>query len=487
MNNNRRRWLIGAGAGSLTVAGLSGCGTDTYSVPTLATGKNAAIAWNETLIQAIRSGTLAPPMVARAIAMVHTAMYDAWTAFDARALPSQPLGKASFSSPVNSLNKEIATSFAAYRLLVDLYPAQQTLFDAQMASLGLNPANNSVGLNSPEGIGNLAAANLMAFRHTDGSNQKGTLAPGAYADYTGYAPVNGPGSITSMGAIDNPNRWQPLTFSNGRTPGFITPHWTNVKGFALTSGSQLRPQVSLPQFGSAAYKDQADEVIGYTANLNDQQKVIAEYWANGPGSETPPGHWCLFAQQVSARDGHSLDKDIKLFMMLGNALLDSSIVCWDCKRHYDSPRPITAIRTLYQGQTIKGFINNTTGVGDMPGELWLPYQLSTFITPPFAEFTSGHSTFSAAGAEILRLFTGSDQFGGSYTAAPGSMTQQVGVPSASVTLSWNTFTAAAEEAGMSRLYGGIHFMAGNTNGKSSGRLVADQVWAKAQAMFVGQA
>jgi hypothetical protein len=490
MNEQRRRWLLAGSAAGLSSLGLAGCGSDTYDPPSLITGKNAALAWNETLVQAIRSGTLGPPMVARAISMMHTAMYDAWSTFDPIAVPSQPIGKTTIKFAIPEIEREKAASFAAYRILLNLYPAQKALFDARMAEIGLDPAKTVTGLDTVEGIGNLAAANLLAFRHTDGSNQLGNLAPGAYADYTGYAPVNGAGSATSAGAINDPNRWQPLTFSNGRTPGFMVPHWGNVKTFSLASGSALRPTVALPSFGTAAYKDQADEILSLTANLNDQQKVIAEYWANGPGSETPPGHWCLFAQRVSVRDGHSLEQDIKLFMMLGNAMLDASIVCWDCKRAYDSPRPITAIRALYNGQTIKGLVSASAGIGDMPGGLWMPYQLPTFITPPFAEFTSGHSTFSAAGAEILRMFTGSDAFGGtaaSYTAAPGSMLHQVGVPASPVTLSWPTFSAAAEEAGMSRLYGGIHFMAGNTFGKSSGRLVADAVWNKAQRMFAGQA
>jgi hypothetical protein len=486
MNYQRRRLLWAGSVLGASSLGLAGCGTSTTETPTLVTGKNAAIVWNETLVQAIRSGTLGPPMVARAIAMMHTAMYDAWSAFDPVALPSQALGKTTTRFGVPAIEREKAVSFAAYRVLVDLYPAQKTMLDATMTNLGLDIGKTTTGLAAPEDIGNLAAANLLAFRHADGSNQLGNLATGAYADYTGYSPVNGVGSVTSMGQINDPMRWQPLQVSNGKTPGFLAPHWSNVKSFSLASGSSLRPSITLPAFGSAQYKDEADEVIAYTANLNDEQKVIAEYWANGPGSETPPGHWCLFAQRISARDEHTLEQDIKMFMMLGNAMLDASIVCWDCKRHYDSVRPITAIRALYQGQTIKGYISASAGIGDMPGQLWLPYQATTFITPPFSEFTSGHSTFSSAGAEILKRFTGNDSFNGSYSAAPGSMTHQIGVPASQVTLSWSTFTQAAEEAGMSRLYGGIHFMPGNTYGRSSGRQVASLVWDKAQRMFGGQ-
>src|SRR6266404_6215759 len=121
------------------------------------------------------------------------------------------------------------------------------------------------------------------------------------------------------------------------------------------------------------------------------------------------------------------------------------------------------------------------------GRFWIPYQPSTFPTPPFPEYISGHSTFSAAGAEILKLFTRSDTFGGSVTFAPGSSKTEHGfTPAQPVTLTWNTFTDAANEAGISRRYGGIHFEAGDLVGRAMGRLVADQVWAKAKRLWGGR-
>ena len=110
------------------------------------------------------------------------------------------------------------------------------------------------------------------------------------------------------------------------------------------------------------------------------------------------------------------------------------------------------------------------------------------VTPPFSEYYSGHSTFSAAGAEVLKLFTGSDYFGNSVTIAAGSSNVEPGlVPSAPVTLSWNTFTAAANEAGLSRRYGGIHFIDGDIAGRAVGRKVGKQAFAKAQEYIKGTA
>ncbi len=122
----------------------------------------------------------------------------------------------------------------------------------------------------------------------------------------------------------------------------------------------------------------------------------------------------------------------------------------------------------------------------MDGAEWLPYQAMTFPTPPFPEYSSGHSTFSAAGAEILRLFTGSDRFGGSVTFPAGSSKFEAGaVPASDLTLRWATFSDAANQAGLSRRYGGIHFEQGDLDGRAAGRHVAQLAWARAQRYISG--
>jgi hypothetical protein len=316
-----------------------------------------------------------------------------------------------------------------------------------------------------------------------------------FADYTGYKPMNratlftGP---TPLADISEPTHWLPLTFTNSAgavvTPGFIAPHWRHVTPFALSSAAQFRPEPPAP-IDSPEFKRQAEEIVELLANLSDRQKVIAEYWADGPNSELPPGHFCLFAQSVSKRDHHDDDQDVKLFFALANGMLDASIATWEAKRFYDYVRPVTAIRFLYSGKTIRGYGSGgiEAGLVDIPGEAWRPYQHTTFPTPPFAEYTSGHSAFSSAGAEILKLFTGSDICGEKYTQAAGSLKYDPSAPAKKVTLEWPTFTAAAEEAGLSRRYGGIHFRMGDLAGRDIGRKVGAQVFAKAQAYWSGRA
>jgi hypothetical protein len=451
--------------------------------------------WNEITLRSIRNSTLGPPIQARALALVHTATYDAWAAYDPVAVGTRYGG--ALRRPLieqTLVNKEKAVSFAAYRVLLDMYPAQSNSFVGAMQLLGFDPNDASTDVNTPQGIGNVVVANLLGSRHNDGANQlgnvldtNGIVVPTAYGDYTGYQAVN------TTNTINDPNRWQPLLFSNGAAPRWLLPHWQYVTPFALTNPAQFRPPAPArydaeSRAASRKYLAQARQIVGMNARLTEKQKALVEYWADGPRSETPPGHWNLFAQFVSARDGHSVDQDAKMFFALNNAMLDASIAAWETKYFYDSPRPITVIHFLYAGREIPTWRGTNGLPRTVLGENWLPYQPSTFITPPFAEYVSGHSTFSAAGAEILRSFTGSDEFRGSVHIVPRSSKVEVGIsPTRQVVLSWPTFSAAANQAGVSRRLGGIHFLQGDLEGRKLGRKIGAIVWDKAETYFNGTA
>jgi hypothetical protein len=451
------------------------------------------VIWDSAALQAVRNTRLGPPMVSRALAVVHTCIYDAWTAYDARALGTR--FDRALRRPARERtrwNEEKAISFAAYRALTDLFSSEEsTVFDPLMRALGYDPADSSTDPATPSGIGNLACAAVLAFRHHDGSNQLGDLHSGAYSDWTGYAPVNPSSTVPVIPALVNdPNHWQPLTYfdsTNVVTQKFVGAQWGHVIPFAMTSPDQFRAQIGQfgpAQYGTAMFVNQARDLIRISANLTDKQKVIAEYWANGPNTELPPGHWALFGQFVSRRDHHTISQDAKMFFALCNAMFDAGIAAWDAKRAFDSVRPVTAIPFLLAGQKISTWSGPFQGTEEIDGAQWIPYQQSTFPTPPFPEYVSGHSAFSAAGAEILGRFTGSDFFGNSVTFDAGSSKIEPGMtPANSVTLSWTTFTEAASEAGMSRRYGGIHFELGDLAGRLTGRLVAAQAWRRAQFYF----
>jgi hypothetical protein len=440
---------------------------------------NVVLRWNTALLRAVRTVRSSPPVAARALAIVHTCMYDAWAAYDPVAVGT--VREATLRQPPSQRtaeNKAIAVSYAAHRALNDLFPSESGAFQQLMIDLGLDPAEASMDPVGPAGVGNAACAALLDRRHHDGANQLGEVNGGApYSDYTGYVPVN-----TSTELVD-PNRWQPLRTATGAPQSFLAPHWRHVTPFALSTPDQFRPRppVLFPQPG---YAREVEEIVALSAGLTDRQKMIAEYWADGPASETPPGHWNLFAQFVSRRDHRGLDDDVKLFFVLGNALLDVSIAVWDCKVAFDYARPVSAVRFLMAGQLIDAWAGPFLGTQSIPAELFRSY----IATPPFSEYTSGHSAFSAASARVLQIATGSPLLNASYTFAAGSSTIEPGwTPVSAVTLTWRTFDDAADEAGMSRRFGGIHFRQGDLESRRIGKQIGERVWHKAQDYFRGTA
>jgi len=401
-------------------------------------------------------------------------MYDAWAAYDGRAVGTR-LGDRLRRPRIERSQeaKQEAVSFAAYHALVDLFPTQRDLFAAVMNQLGYDP-DGIGGEGSPSAVGMLAATAVLAFRHGDGSNQLGDLAPGAYADWSGYRPVNRPERLV------DPNRWQPLRQPDGTVQRFLAPHWGLVAPFGLHVGWELRPRRGPRRHPGPGYRRQAEQVLTDSADLTDEHKAIAEYWADGPGSETPPGHWCRLAQWLSRRDGHGLDQDMVLFFALGGALHDAAVAAWDAKRAFDSVRPQSAIRWLFAGDKVCAWGGPGQGTTLIKGEEWQPY----LPTPPFAEYVSGHSTFSAAAAEVLRRFTGWDGFGASVTVRAGSSQVESGsTPAADLTLHWPTFSDAADQAGRSRRYAGIHLRDGDLVGRALGRLVGLRTWQAASALI----
>jgi hypothetical protein len=473
-------WILGPTPGTNTITASS---TGLTSVTFTATGvaqsqSNVVLQWDNALLTAIAAIKMPPPQASRAMAMVHTAIFDAWAAYDTKAVGTRLGDK--LRRPANeqtTANKAAAISFAAYRILLDLFASQKTSFDTLMTSLSLDPTDTSTDPTTPSGIGNTVAAEILTFRHSDGSNQLGDLNPGPYSDYTSYTSVNDPDHL------NNPSRWQPLRNPDGTVPLYITPQWGLVTPFAIgpQSTRKLTPK-NPPTYPGSAYTKETTEILTFSAELSDLTKTIATYWVDNKGTVTPPGHWLQFGQFVSARDRHSLDDDVKMFFALGNAVLDAGIACWDCKRKFDSVRPITSIRFLFKGKTVTAWNGPGNDHASILGETWQPY----IPTPPFPEYVSGHSTFSAAGATILQLFTKKSDFGMSVLIPANSSFVEPNVPATPVKLSWKNFKDAADQAGISRRYGGIHFKDGDMNGRALGKKVATIVFKKAQEYIDGK-
>jgi hypothetical protein len=604
-------------AGGLGAVAVSRLSAPAPSCRTAASHPEWSIArrWDEALLDAIRRALPNPPVHARNLYHTSLAMWDAWATYDTTA--SGDLFTERHHAPDLTAARNETISYAAYRVLTARYikavGASESLneFDGLMDSLCYPLTATSTEGDSPAAIGNRIAATILAAGRTDGSNEAN-----GYAD-PDYTPLNPPLVVNQTGTtLVDPNRWQPLQLehmisqngipiTNGVQQA-IAPHWGHVTGFALASGGVAGTPIDPgppPRLGEPAtdqaYKDQAVEVIrdsslldpalgvtidvspgtrgGNTLGANDGTghplnpatgrpyapqivnqgdfyRVVTEFWADGPKSETPPGHWNVLANKVSDElapnlriggSGPTLDRlqwDVKLYLALNGAVHDAAIAAWGLKGHYDSVRPISMIRYMGGlGQSsdpaaasyddeglplVPGLIEVITKASSAPGQRhaalaasvgkvaikawggipadpktettgavwmlagdWTPYQLPTFVTPSFQGYASGHSTFSRAAAEVMTGFTGSEFFPGGlggYTIKAGSLKNEKG-PSTDVRLEWATYFDAADQAGQSRLFGGIHIAADDLTGRVLGAQCGKDAWALAQRMFAGQA
>ena len=491
-----------------------------------------SVLWNQTLSQAVINTNPGPTVASRAYSLMHTAMYDAWATYDPIAIATTYGDRFSRPSRENTAaNKQKAMSYAAFEVASDLFPQQTFLFEELMSDLGYDYSEDVYrDFTNPEGLGTFAGNYLLQTKYDDGANQLGKDISGVenkpYADTSTYQYIN-----HDAESIVDLDYWTPEDISLTNEPKlqqFLTPHWGDVTTFA-TDNSQLLPpapesfllvegetdfaaktitladgevvEIDRSLIGTIINPDfiaQAEEVVDYSAKLTDEQKLIAEFWEDGKGTSNPPGTWMTFGEYVSARDNNSLDTDAKLFFTLGNAVCDAGIATWKVKSHYNYARPVRTIRTLGE----LGLIGEwNESLGGYAIEAWQPNEgtqtiLATdFFTyqtpgsdpsPPFAEYTSGHSAFSAAAAEVLRLSTDSDEFGASVVFEPGSSRFEPNLtPNSTVSLGWDTFSDAADEAGISRLYGGIHFVQGDEEGRLLGERVGSAVYEQAQFFING--
>lgn len=416
-----------------------------------------------------------PTITSRFLGLIFIAVFDAWSVYDSDAIPVYL--KNCNKKPVDAqtlFNKQVAISYAAYTTLKEYYPQDSLVFKNFMIKLGLDADDRSLNPNTAIGIGNLAAKATIEARHNDGANQYGEVFNFSkpYSDYTNYKPVN------TVDQLNDFDRWQPKYFEkeNGEqyAPGCLTPYWQLVKPVALASSNQFRPGPP-PKVGSDQLKKEVEEVVELQANLNDEQKALVEFMRDGPHSVQQAGHWLKFAQQVSKRDNHSLDEDVKMFFANQVTAMDAFIACWDSKMFYDSARPFALVHYYFKDKEIRGWKGPGKGIAIIKGEKWRPYSPSRFLCPPFPSYTSGHSTISGACAELLKLWTGSDYLNVKIEIQAGQLTEPEDVGE-KVTLYFPTFTQTAEMAGISRVMGGYHIQSDNIAGLQLGRAVAHEVW-----------
>jgi len=379
--------------------------------------------WNNILLDAVRAEKSVPPRASRAMACVNVSMFEAVNGISGL---YEPYHLTDPAPPGTS--PEAAAAAAAYQSLSHLFPAQRKVFDAALkASLSAIPEGPSKMAGISWGL--KVADAIMALRAEDGSTRE-----------SNHQYPAGPGLWTPT----------PPDFASG-----LLPDWVAVKPWAMADGSQFRPAPP-PALGSAEYLKAFGEVarlgrIDSPWRTTEQSQIVL-FWADGPGTSTPPGHWLLVALSLASQRSLPLHESSRLFALLSMAMADAAIVSWDSKYHYHHWRPITGI----QYSELKG--NGGTRVASP----WTPF----LSTPPFPSYTSGHSTFSGSASRILELFFGTD-------AVLFSLISE-GLPG--VERFFASFSQAAEEAGQSRIYGGIHWQYDNQAGLASGRALGDHVF-----------
>jgi hypothetical protein len=380
--------------------------------------------WNEYALDAIRTGAAAPPVASRALAMMHGAIYDSVNSITQSYTPY----KFQIANVKNAL-PEAAVVSAGYTILTRLFPDQsfKDLYRDSLATLPKGPDTNR-GLQ----IGTRIANSMLQWRRFDGST-----------DFYPYTPTNPP----------VPGHWQPTP--PAKAP-FLLPQWGDVTPFTMTSKTQFL-QMPPPALDSVRYTNEFNEVksLGALNSLTRtaDQTQIARFWADGAGTETPPGHWNSIAQTVAQSKGTSLEENARLFALLNLAEADAAITAWYMKRDYDFWRPLTGIREA-----------DTDGNPDTIADpTWTPL----LNTPPFPSYVSGHSTYSGAGAAILAELFGDNTAFSSTSDNPLL---------AGVTRSYDSFSEAALEAGRSRIYGGIHWECDNEFGLKAGKGVGEYIF-----------
>ncbi len=423
--------------------------------PRPAQAESLVTEWLEVIVESgIETYTPQPTAAARLAAVTFTAMYDAWAAYEPQAMG---VITGNMLDGTGAGNREEAMSHAAYNALYAL-SRERNPYLVQMRRLHYDPDSKS----RDAILGRRVAAAVLAQRRKDGSNQLVL-----YEDTSNYM-IADPRDLAS---------WQPVIF-NRMVQDPVTPHWARVRPFALPSADRFRPPPP-PAPGRAAFDEQIDQVIAYSANLTTRHKAIAEYWV--PWDSAPPAQLLELTAEVSKRRGFGLDQDIKLFFTVANALMDAGIAAWEAKYHYNYVRPVTAIRRL--GATrITAWEEDSKRVRPIPARDWDPY----LPTPAFPEYVSGHSTFAAAWAVVMERFLGTSEF--DYTAKVyGLRVQNTPLALNPVELHFPTFWSAAESSGLSRLYGGIHWPVGNQEGLALGKKVGGLAYDRAQVYFNGTA
>lgn len=573
--------------------------------------------WVEAMLANNRKDLFRPTVSARNCYHLSAAMWDSWAAYDVAAAQVKHHERQN-ATDVEEARRE-AISYAAYRLLShrfakSLNPTILDDLDGIMDTLGYDKTIASTLGNHPAALGNRVAATYIYSGQYDGSNERNN-----YKANNGYLPINLPLAVSNptLLAMDDPNRWQPLSLSVyvdktgvvlGGYPSFTTPHWGRLPSFSMPasvkSGDYLYYDPGDPPYlggeGDDEYKAAVVEMVERSSRLDpdngvmidispasmgnnplgthedpgyavnpvtgetytpqivpeaDYARAITEYWFQGIRLSGPDTYWYVLINSLSERPEfekriggtgpvvNDLEWDVKAYLAIGGAAHDAAIAVWGVKYWYDYARPVSMVRHMsLLGQSsdenlpgynpqgmplVPGLIELITEESSAPGERhehlaaypgliavrawagfpedpetdvagvawklgieWVPYHPGNFVTPSFAGYVSGHSTFCRTGAEVLTALTGSPWFPGGleeYVIPQDEYLTFEKGPSVGIVLQWASYYDVADAAGISRRWGGVHVPADDLPGRIMGSKIGKGAWEKVQTYFDGRA
>lgn len=475
--------------------------------PEVETPKHWVSDWIELLLKKIAQNKLGPTVTTRWLLIASNAIYNSYqfitpnkTPIDSQYWTSTQKGDITTSISYLESWVELSCQYLIPKLIRDymnltLFPLTQPEVDFLVNAHTPLVSVNNTSLDVLKGLINV----YLASRDADGwkltTTFDGTLPNGSNT-------ISADNSVNqNLNTLPDPNKWTPLKIG-ASTKNYLTPEWGTKNNGLLgeTDFKDLIDKTSTNLFPSdTQYENEMKEVEVITENLTDEQKIIAEFWAGGPGTVTPPGMWVVFLDIVLRSNSIKLVKEIKSYAVLCSSLYQSSICAWKLKRNHLQARPIQKIRQYEYGNAINQAWNSQT-----LGQFWLPYQELNFVTPPFPDFVSGHSTFSSSSAKILCYLLESDMINlsnpvsnigilqylspilnnntanfslNNFFVLPKTSTIQTGVvPTTSVNLKWVCWTEMARSSGKSRIYGGIHVESSNQGGLYLGSMIGDSIW-----------
>jgi hypothetical protein len=381
---------------------------------------NVVIQWNNIALDAIRQNASSPPVASRALAVVNVAIHDAVASINRR------YSAHNYSVPdaSDSASLEAAAVSAAHATLVDLFPNLKATFDDQYTRTVATFTDSAAAIADGTDVGLRVAKLLLADRATDGTQV--------------YKPY--PGSNV-------PGMWRPTPPSFTKAEN---PQWATQRPWCLTSDDEFRPPPP-PAIDSAAYVADHNQIFTLGAKFNStrtaEQSAIAQFWYDGPASDTPPGTWQAVAEIRACKEQFDLPATTRLFALVAMSLADAAIMGWDAKFTFGQWRPITAIR----------FAN--TASATTPPLAYDPNWEPLLNTPPWPDYLSDRAMFGGAAAQVLARFFGDNV--------------PVSVVAGNTTRSFANFASAAFEQGQSRVFGGSHFNTSCVFGVNYGRLVGN--------------